>query len=46
MPRKMMALSISVALIVRNEERLLGRCLDSLRDAVDEIVVGDTGFDD
>jgi glycosyltransferase involved in cell wall biosynthesis len=41
-----MATSVSVALIVKNEERVLGRCLESLRDAVDEIVVVDTGSED
>jgi glycosyltransferase involved in cell wall biosynthesis len=35
-----------VALIVKNEERLLGRCLERLRDHVDEIVVVDTGSED
>jgi glycosyltransferase involved in cell wall biosynthesis len=43
---KGVAVSISVALIVKNEERALGRCLDSLAGAVDEIVVVDTGSDD
>jgi glycosyltransferase involved in cell wall biosynthesis len=38
--------SISVALIVKNEERVLGRCLECLRDAVDEIVIVDTGSED
>ena len=38
--------TISAALIVKNEEELLGQCLDSIRDAVDEIVVVDTGSDD
>ncbi len=41
-----MAISVSVALIVRNEERLLERCLESLRGAVDEIVIVDTGSED
>jgi glycosyltransferase involved in cell wall biosynthesis len=41
-----MAASVSVALIVRNEERVLGRCLESVRGAVDEIVVVDTGSED
>jgi glycosyltransferase involved in cell wall biosynthesis len=35
-----------VALIVKNEERVLGRCLESLRGAVDEIVIVDTGSED
>ena len=38
--------TVSVALIVKNEERTLGRCLDSFRDAVDEIIVVDTGSKD
>jgi glycosyltransferase involved in cell wall biosynthesis len=41
-----MAASVSVALIVKNEERLLGRCLESLQGHVDEIVVVDTGSED
>jgi tetratricopeptide (TPR) repeat protein len=41
-----LAASVSVALIVKNEERVLGRCLESLRGAVDEIVVVDTGSED
>lgn len=36
-------MTVSVALIVRNEERSLARCLDSIAGAVDEIVVVDTG---
>jgi hypothetical protein len=39
-------MTISLALIVRNEERTLGRCLASLEGAVDEIVVVDTGSND
>ena len=35
--------SIGAALIVRDEERCLARCLGSLRQVVDEIVVVDTG---
>ena len=41
-----MAVSVSVALIVKNEERVLGRCLESFAGAVDEIVIVDTGSDD
>src|SRR5262245_9349207 len=37
---------LSAALIVRNEERVLGGCLLSIRDVVDEIVVVDTGSRD
>jgi glycosyltransferase involved in cell wall biosynthesis len=39
-------MTISAALIVKNEERTLGRCLASLDGAVDEIVVVDTGSND
>ena len=38
--------TVSVALIVKNEARVLARCLDRLRGAVDELVVVDTGSDD
>lgn len=37
---------ISLAMIVRNEEAVLGRCLDSVLGLVDEIVVVDTGSTD
>jgi tetratricopeptide (TPR) repeat protein len=33
-------------MIVRNEEAFLAQCLDSARDAVDEIIVVDTGSED
>lgn len=36
-------ISISLCMIVRDEEAVLARCLDSVRDAVDEIVIVDTG---
>lgn len=39
-------LSVTAALIVRNEERLLPGCFQSLRGCVDEIVVVDTGSED
>jgi glycosyltransferase involved in cell wall biosynthesis len=39
-------MTVSVAIIVKNGERTLGRCLDSLDEHVDEIVVVDTGSDD
>jgi tetratricopeptide (TPR) repeat protein len=39
-------LTVSAALIVRNEERFLAGCLESLRGSVDEIVVVDTGSED
>ncbi|HVP07398.1 MAG TPA: glycosyltransferase, partial [Candidatus Acidoferrum sp.] len=38
--------TVSACMIVRNEEELLGRCLESIRDWVDEIVVVDTGSTD
>lgn len=38
--------TITATLIVRDEERFLGGCLDSLAGRVDEIVVADTGSTD
>lgn len=38
--------TISLCLIVKNEESTLARCLDSIKDAVDEIVIIDTGSTD
>ncbi len=37
---------VSLCMIVRNEERSLGRCLESVQGFVDEIVVVDTGSTD
>ena len=37
---------LSVCLIVRNEEKFLGRCLKSVRDLASQIVVVDTGSTD
>ena len=37
---------ISAAMIVKNEEKNLGRCLNSIKDFVDEIVIIDTGSED
>jgi glycosyltransferase involved in cell wall biosynthesis len=37
---------LSLCMIVRNEEKVLGACLKSIRPWVDEIVVVDTGSDD
>jgi GT2 family glycosyltransferase/tetratricopeptide (TPR) repeat protein len=37
---------ITACMIVKNEEQMLGACLESVRDAVDEIVVYDTGSND
>lgn len=39
-------ISISLCMIVKNEENTLGRCLDSLKDMVDEIIIVDTGSTD
>ena len=38
--------TISLCMIVRNEEHTLGRCLDSVHDLTDEIVIVDTGSTD
>jgi len=37
---------ISAALIVKNEENMLADCIESFREAVDEIVIVDTGSSD
>lgn len=39
-------ITISLCMIVRNEENGLGRCLESVRDIADEIVIVDTGSTD
>lgn len=39
-------ISISLCMIVKNEERILKRCLDSVCDLVDEVVIVDTGSTD
>lgn len=39
-------ISISLCMIVKNEEKVLARCLDSLCDIVDEIIIADTGSED
>jgi glycosyltransferase involved in cell wall biosynthesis len=41
-----MTTTLSIALIVRNEEKTLGRCLDSVRGLANEIMVVDTGSTD
>ena len=38
--------TVSLCMIVRNEEEVLARCLDSVADVVDEIVIVDTGSTD
>lgn len=39
-------ITISLCMIVRNEEAVLGRCLDSVRDIPDEILIVDIGSTD
>lgn len=39
-------ISISLCMIVKNEEAVLGRCLDTIKDIVDEINIVDTGSTD
>ncbi|OLN29520.1 glycosyltransferase family 2 protein [Desulfosporosinus metallidurans] len=39
-------ITISLCMIVRNEENTVARCLDSVQDIVDEIVIVDTGSTD
>ena len=38
--------SISLCMIVRNEEKTLERCLNSVKKVVDEIIIVDTGSTD
>lgn len=37
---------ISLSMIVKNEEKVLQRCLESVKDVVDEIIIVDTGSTD
>lgn len=39
-------MKLSLSMIVLNEEKLLGRCLSSVKDHVDDIVIVDTGSTD
>ena len=39
-------ITISLCMIVKNEEKILKRCLDSVADLVDEIIIADTGSTD
>lgn len=39
-------ITISLCMIVKNEELVLERCLDSLKDLMDEIIIVDTGSTD
>ena len=38
--------TVSLCMIVKNEEAVLARCLESIKDAVDEIIIVDTGSTD
>ena len=38
--------TISLCMIVKNEELVLGRCLESIKDLVEEIIIVDTGSTD
>ena len=39
-------ITISLCMIAKNEEEVLARCLDSVKDVVDEIIIVDTGSTD
>ena len=39
-------ITISLCMIVKNEEDTLGRCLDSIKGLIDEVVIVDTGSTD
>ena len=39
-------ITLSLCMIVKDEEQVLARCLDSVRDVFDEIVIVDTGSTD
>lgn len=39
-------ITISLCMIVKNEEKVLRRCLDSIKDLMDEIIIVDTGSTD
>ena len=38
--------TVSLCMIVKNEERVLARCLESVRECMDEIIIVDTGSSD
>ena len=46
MARTSSGITISLCMIVKNEEKVLARCLDSVADLMDEIVIVDTGSTD
>ena len=39
-------ITLSLCMIVKDEEKVLKRCLDSVKDIVDEIIIVDTGSHD
>ena len=39
-------ITVSLCMIVKNEEAVLARCLDSLKNLMDEIIIVDTGSTD
>lgn len=39
-------ISVSLCMIVKDEEKVLGRCLESVKNVVDEIIIADTGSKD
>lgn len=39
-------MQISLCMIVKNEEAVLGRCLESIQPLIDELIIVDTGSDD
>lgn len=39
-------ITVSLCMIVKNEEKILQRCLDSIADLMDEIIIVDTGSSD
>lgn len=39
-------ITVSLCMIVKNEEDTIGRCLDSVKEVVDEFVIVDTGSSD
>lgn len=39
-------ITLALAMIVKNEESVLARCLDSVKDIVDELIIVDTGSTD
>ncbi len=44
--REMRMITVSLCMIVKNEEKVLARCLDSVSDLVDEMIIVDTGSTD